>query len=169
VRGFGSFGNKLHLPNPLNLSFSPLGRRDAARLLRTVCCAAESVALVRKDGKPFGADPRGGPWASVIKRDAAFAAAYATQDREHDKSICEGMCRALFDRDTAAGAEPEDLMRVDIPALVIPGHDASHATSAARYLEECLPRSDYWDVPVERQDEDATSARVLEFLAKVGA
>jgi hypothetical protein len=50
-----------------------------------------------------------------------------------------------------------------------PLHDASHATSAARYLEECLPRSDYWDVPVERQDEDATNARVLQFLAKVGA
>jgi hypothetical protein len=58
---------------------------------------------------------------------------------------------------------------LDIPALVVPGHDASHATSAARYLEECLPRSGYWDVPVERQDEDATNARVLEFLAKIGA
>jgi pimeloyl-ACP methyl ester carboxylesterase len=127
------------------------------------------VALVAKDGKPFGADPRGGPWASVIKRDSAFAAAYAKQDREHYKSICAGMCRALFDRDTAPGGEPEDLMRLDIPALVVPGHDASHATSAARYLEECLPRSDYWDVPVERQDEDATNARVLEFLAKIGA
>jgi pimeloyl-ACP methyl ester carboxylesterase len=127
------------------------------------------VALVVKDGKPFGADPRGGPWASVIKRDAAFAAAYAKVDREHYKSICEGMCRALFDRDTAPGAEPEDLMRLDIPALVVPGHDASHATSAARYLEECLSRSDHWDVPVERQDEDATNARVLEFLAKVRA
>lgn len=43
------------------------------------------------------------------------------------------------------------------------------AASAARYLEECLPRSEYWDVPVERQDEDATNARVLEFLNKVGA
>jgi hypothetical protein len=55
------------------------------------------------------------------------------------------------------------------PALVVPGHDASHATSAARYLEECLPRSEYWGVPVERQDEAATNARVLEFLRKVDA
>ncbi len=31
------------------------------------------VALVEKDGKSFGADPRGGPWASVIKADPAFA------------------------------------------------------------------------------------------------
>ena len=75
---------------------------------------------------------------------------------------------ALFDRDTAPGAEPEELMQVDIPALIVPGHDASHATSAARYLEECLPRAQYWDVPVEAQTEDATRARVFEFLGKIG-
>jgi pimeloyl-ACP methyl ester carboxylesterase len=124
------------------------------------------VALVTKEGKPFGADPRGGPWASVIKRDSAFAAAYAEQDLEPYKLICEGMCRALFDRDTAPGAEPEDLMRLDIPALVVPGHDAAHATSAARYLEECLPRSDYWDLPVEQQTEANVPARIMEFLSK---
>jgi pimeloyl-ACP methyl ester carboxylesterase len=127
------------------------------------------VALVAKDGKPFGADPRGGPWASVIKRDSAFAAAFAKQDRTQYAASCEGMCRALFDRDTAPGAEAEELMRVDIPALVIPGHDASHATSAARYLEECLPQSEYWDTAVEQQSEAPTNARILEFLAKVGA
>ena len=81
--------------------------------------------------------------------------------------ICEAMRDALFDRDTAPGAEPEDLMRTEIPALIVPGHDAAHATSAARYLEECLPRSDYWDVPVEAQTEAATNARVLEFLHKI--
>ena len=39
------------------------------------------VALVAKDGKTFGADPRGGPWASVIKADPAFAEAYASAGR----------------------------------------------------------------------------------------
>ena len=67
------------------------------------------------------------------------------------------------------GATPEDLMRTEIPSLIVPGHDASHATSAARYLEECLPRSDYWDVAVDAQTEDATNARVLEFLGKAAA
>ncbi len=60
-------------------------------------------------------------------------------------------------------------MRCDIPALIVPGRDASHATSAARYLEECLPKAEYWDVPVAGQTEDATNARVLEFLNKVAA
>jgi pimeloyl-ACP methyl ester carboxylesterase len=122
------------------------------------------VALVGKEGKHFGADPRGGPWASAIKRDRAFAASYAEQNPDRYKLICAGMCRALFDRDTAPGAEPEDMLRLDIPALIVPGHDAAHATSAARYLEECLPRSQYWDVAVEQQTEAATNARVMEFL-----
>ncbi len=53
---------------------------------------------------------------------------------------------------------------LDIPALIVPGHDASHATSAARYLEECLPRAEYWDVPVDGQTEDTVPARLLAFL-----
>ena len=79
------------------------------------------------------------------------------------------MARTLFDRDTAPGAEPEDLMRCDIPALIVPGRDAAHATSAARYLEECLPKSEYWDVPVAGQTEEATNKRVLDFLDKANS
>jgi pimeloyl-ACP methyl ester carboxylesterase len=122
------------------------------------------AALVASEGKPFGADPRGGPWASVIKADAAFAAAYAEQTVESYKLMVVGMARSLFDRDTAPGAEPEDLLRLDVPALIVPGRDAAHATSAARYLEECLPRAQYWDVPVAEQTEATVPARVLEFL-----
>lgn len=122
------------------------------------------VALVASEGKPFGADPRGGPWASVIKADAAFAAAYAEQNVEAYKVMVAGMARSLFDRDTAPGAEPEDLLRLDVPALIVPGRDAAHATSAARYLEECLPRSQYWDFPVAEQIEATVPARVLEFF-----
>jgi hypothetical protein len=73
----------------------------------------------------------------------------------------------MFDRDTVPGPEPEDLMRLDIPALIVPGQDASHATSAARFLEECLPRAEYWDVPVSEQTEDTAPARVMEFLGAV--
>jgi len=127
------------------------------------------VALAGQEGKSFGADPRGGPWASVIKRDAGFAAAYAGQDADQYSAICAGMRDALFDRDTAPGAEPEHLMRVDIPAFIVPGHDAAHATSAARYLEECLPRAEYWDAPVAQQNETAANARLLEFLRKFDA
>src|SRR5215470_10221785 len=130
---------------------------------------SEVVSLVEKSGKPFGADPRGGPWASVIRHDRAFADAYAKQNVDAYKLIVTGMMRTLFDRDTAPGAEPEDLLGLDIPVLVVPGRDASHATSAARYLEECLPHADYWDVPVDGQTEETVPARILRFLETANA
>ena len=67
---------------------------------------AAVVALVRQSGKAFGADPRGGPWASVIRHDPQFAAAYAALDVNAYKLIAAGMVRTLLDRDTAPGAEP---------------------------------------------------------------
>jgi pimeloyl-ACP methyl ester carboxylesterase len=122
------------------------------------------VDLVARSGKPFGADPHGGPWASVLKHDPAFAETFSRQDIDRYELIVTGMARALFDRDTAPGAEPEDLLRLDIPALVIPGNDASHAPSAARYLHECLPKSEYWDAPVDEQTEATATTRILTFL-----
>ncbi|WP_426172981.1 alpha/beta fold hydrolase [Massilia sp. TWR1-2-2] len=126
---------------------------------------AQVVALVREGRKPFGADPRGGPWASVIARDGDFAERFALQDVQQYEHLVTAMAHGLIDRDTAPGAEPEQLMALQIPALVIPGKDASHATSAARYLEECLPRAEYWDAAPADQSEEATAARLLQFLA----
>jgi len=124
------------------------------------------VSLVMQEGKAFNAEPRGGPWASVIKSDRAFADAYSKLDAGKYRQLVADMCRTLFDRDTSPGAEPEDLLRCEIPALVIPGRDASHATSAARYLEECLPKAEYWDVLPDGQKEETAPPRVLEFLSK---
>lgn len=122
------------------------------------------VTLVQAEGKPFNQDPRGGPWASVIRRDADFARAYAGQDRGRYSALVTAMRDHLFDRDTSPGAEPEELLRLDTPALDVPGRDKTHATSAARYLEECLPHAAYWDATVEEQTETAAPARILTFL-----
>ena len=122
------------------------------------------VDVVARDGKPFNTEPRGGPWAAPIKHDPAFAKVFAAQDRAAYEGLVANMAGALLDRDTAPGAEPEELLTLDTPALVIPGRDESHATSAARYLEECLPKSQYWDVPPDQQTEAAASDRLLRFL-----
>jgi hypothetical protein len=119
---------------------------------------------VQAEGKSFAGDPRGGPWASVIRHDRDFAAAYAKLDRAPYAETVTRMMDNLFDRDTAPGAEPEELMQTRVPALVVPGHDESHATSAARYLEECLPHAEYWDVAVDEQTEPASAARLSAFL-----
>jgi pimeloyl-ACP methyl ester carboxylesterase len=125
------------------------------------------VELARSTSEGFSQDPRVGPWATVIRRDDAFAEAYAKLDPSRYAQVVAGTARTLFDRDTVPGAEPEDLMGLPAPALVVPGQDASHATSAAHYLRECLPRSEYWDAPVVEQTEETAPARILDFLARV--
>jgi pimeloyl-ACP methyl ester carboxylesterase len=125
------------------------------------------VEHVSREGKAFNADPRGGPWASVIKRDAKFADAFRVTNLQEYQAIVAGMRDALLDRDTSPGATPEELLKLDIPALIIPGRDEAHATSAARYLEECLPKSQYWDVLPEAQTEANSPARLLQFLSSV--
>ena len=125
---------------------------------------AQVVALVQREGKAFGADPRGGPWASVIKSDPEFAARYAKLDVSQYKLTVMQMRDGLLDRDTAPGAEPEDLLKLQVPALIVPGRDESHATSAARYLEECLPKSEYWDVHPDAQGAQNAPERVMSFL-----
>jgi pimeloyl-ACP methyl ester carboxylesterase len=129
---------------------------------------AAVVTLAQSGAKSFGEDPRGGPWVSVLRRDAAFAGAYAQQNVDRYLHLVAGIARTLIDRDTSPGAEPEDLLRLDIPALVVPGRDNTHATSAARYLEECLPQAQYWDVPVAEQTEETVPKRLLEFLGTLG-
>jgi len=124
------------------------------------------VSAVQKDGKAFNADPRGGPWASPIRNDRAFADAFARQEQANYVQLVERMMRTLFDRDTSPGAEPEQLFKLQIPALIVPGKDESHATSAARYLEECLPKAEYWDVLPEEQTEANASRRLLDFLTQ---
>jgi len=106
------------------------------------------VRLARETGATFTKDPRVGPWNSVLRADESFAADYAKADPARYRTTVSGLVRLLFDRDTVPGPEPEDLLTCDVPALIVPGQDDSHAPSAARYLQECLPVNEYWDVPV---------------------
>ena len=126
---------------------------------------AAVLALAHASTKSFGEDPRAGPWVSVLRHDAAFAATFVAMDAERYKHSVLATQRALLDRDTAPGAEPEQLMGLHTPALVVPGKDASHATSAARYLQECLARSEYWDIAPAEQTESNVPARLLQFLS----
>lgn len=122
------------------------------------------VELARGSDAAFSQDPRVGPWASVIRTDPAFADDYARRDAAPYEALVREMGDTLFDRDTVAGAEADDLLRLDLPALVVPGDDENHAVSAARYLHECLAQSEYWDVTPEGQTAENASQRLLTFL-----
>jgi pimeloyl-ACP methyl ester carboxylesterase len=111
----------------------------------------------------FWTEPRGGVWAPVLARDTTFAAAYVAQDVDRYLAICAVSARTLFDRDTAPGAEPEELQAMKMPALLIPGDDPAHAMSAAHYLRECLPRADFWPVGPADQEPQRVAERLIAF------
>jgi pimeloyl-ACP methyl ester carboxylesterase len=96
-------------------------------------------------GKSFWLDPEAGPWASVIERDASFAARFVEEDLDRYLGIILTSGRSMFDRDTATGAEPEEILGIKAPTLIIPGDDPSHATSGAHYLRELLHKADFWN------------------------
>ncbi len=116
-----------------------------------------------RSGKSFWMDPEAGPWASVIARDKEFAERFASQDPERYLGIIATSGQSLFDRDTAPGAEPEEVMGVKAPSLIIPGDDPSHATSGAHYLRELLPRAEFWNLMPPEQTTQKICDRILEF------
>jgi pimeloyl-ACP methyl ester carboxylesterase len=113
----------------------------------------------------FPQDPEAGPWAAVIAHDACFAEQFVQQDLDCYLALLSVSCQSLFDRDTIPGAEPEELLALKLPTLILPGHTDFHTTSCARYLEECSSGADYWDVHLESQPPDHIRDRILDFLA----
>ncbi len=138
-----------------------------ARFFRHLNFARENgltgVVERARRGKSFWQDSEAGPWASVMARDSAFAEAFCSQDIDPYLGIVSTSGRNLFDRDTAPGAEPEEIMGVKVPVLIVPGDDPSHATSAAHYLRECLPHPEFWNVMPPEQTTKKVCDRILEF------
>lgn len=122
------------------------------------------VERARANGLPFNNDPESGPWATVLTADDAFANDFEQMDAQAYRVLVVGAARVLFDRDTVPGAEPEDLMGLTVPALIVPGDDRSHAPSAAHYLRETLANSRLWDAPVAAQNATTAPPEVLRFL-----
>ncbi len=116
-----------------------------------------------RTGKSFWADPEAGPWASVIARDKSFAENFVRQDLNRYLGLIAVSARGLFDRDTATGAQPEEIIGISAPALIISGDDASHATSPAHYLRELLPNASFWNVLPPGQTTREVCDRILEF------
>jgi pimeloyl-ACP methyl ester carboxylesterase len=116
-----------------------------------------------REGKSFWQDPEAGPWASAIVRDRRFAEAFESQDADRYLGLVAASARALFDRDTPPGAEPEELMAMKVPALIIPGDDPAHAMSGAHYLRELLPQPEFWPVMPPEQTPERVRERILEF------
>ena len=99
----------------------------------------------------------------MIARDPKFAAAFAALDHDRYLGLVAASARGLFDRDMPPGAEPEEMLAMKVPALIIPGDDPAHATSGAHYLRELLPQPEFWPVMPPEQTPERVRERILEF------
>jgi hypothetical protein len=66
-----------------------------------------------------------------------------------------------------SGASGAQLTTIDIPALIMPGNDSSHAYSASWALKELMPRAQLWDVMAEQQNGRNTLEEILRFSESV--
>lgn len=124
-------------------------------------------AVVKRAPKKgsFWDDAEIGPWGPPTIHDPAFAGRYVKQDMHAYFAICEESRDALFPDTMPAGASGAELMRIDIPAFIQSGNDASHAHSASWALRELMPRAELWDVLPPQQNGANTLEKILEFEA----
>jgi pimeloyl-ACP methyl ester carboxylesterase len=114
-------------------------------------------------GDNFFLDPEIGPWGSPAAIDPAFAQELMKQDIERYVGIVERSRDALFPDTMPAGATAEELMRIEVPALVMSGNDWAHAVSAAWAMKELMPRAEIWDCLPPNQTGANTLEQILRF------
>ena len=118
-------------------------------------------------GENFWLDPEIGPWGSPCAVYPDFAAQFVRQDLEHYLEICARSRDAIFNDTMPSGASGAELLRMDIPALIMSGNDASHAVSAAWALKELMPQAELWDVLPPRQNGANTLEQVRRFKSRL--
>jgi len=120
-----------------------------------------------KEKQSFWADTAAGPWATVIATDPSFAEAFARQDPARYASIVEESRDHLFSTTMPTGASGDQLMRMDVPAFIMSGDDASHATSAAHALRELMPGAKLSPVMPPQQNRESVTQWLRESVAAV--
>ena len=126
------------------------------------------AAVVERARKAAGfwADPECGPWTTVLNQDAAFATTYAQQDPEQYLAIVAQSRDTLFDDTMPSGATGEQLMTIKLPAFIMSGDDASHATSAAHAMRELIPGTIMSPLMPPQQNASTVTAWIRDSVAR---
>ena len=121
-----------------------------------------------RQSKVFWGDPEAGPWSSVIAHDAAFAEAFLRQEPGRYFEICEQGRNNLFADTMPSGASGEELAAMKVPTFIMPGDDASHATSCAHALRELIARAQMSALMPPSQSAAAISQWLRESVLQTG-
>ena len=127
----------------------------------------EAVVKRAPLAKSFWDDPEIGPWGPTTIVDPGLAAQLVNQDLGQYISICERSRDALFNDTMPSGASGEELMRIQVPALILSGADSRHTVSASWTLKELMPQAELWDVLPPEQTGENTHAQILRFKSRL--
>jgi pimeloyl-ACP methyl ester carboxylesterase len=126
----------------------------------------EAVVARAPQGENFWLDPEIGPWGSPAAVYPEFGVELKKFPQEKYLQILDKSRDALFGDTMPSGASGAELMKIDIPAVILPGADSSHAYSAAWALKELMPRAELWDVMPPQQNGDNTLREILRFTSR---
>jgi len=126
------------------------------------------VAVVERAprGENFWLDPEIGPWGSPAAVYPEFARELVNQELGRYLEVCARSRDAIFNDTMPSGASGEELMRIQIPALIMSGADSRHTRSASWALKELMPQSELWEVLPPHQTGQNTLERILRFKAR---
>jgi pimeloyl-ACP methyl ester carboxylesterase len=118
-------------------------------------------------GENFWLDPEIGPWGSPAAIYPEFAAQLVKQDVDRYLEVCAKSRDAIFNDTMPSGASGEELMRIQVPALILSGADGRHTVSASWTLKELMPQAALWDVLPPHQTGENTLAQILRFKSRL--
>ena len=120
-------------------------------------------------GENFWLDPEIGPWGSPAAVYPEFAAELVKQDPRRYLDVCASSRDAIFTDTMPSGASGDELMRIQIPALIMSGADSRHTRSASWALKELMPQAELWDVMPPEQTGQNTLEQILRFKSRFEA
>ena len=81
--------------------------------------------------------------------------------------ICARSRDTLWNDTMPSGASGEALQKIQVPAFIQSGNDASHAHSASWALKELMPDAELWDVLPPHQNGRNTLEQILAFAKRL--
>jgi pimeloyl-ACP methyl ester carboxylesterase len=126
-----------------------------------------AVAKRAPQGENFWMDPEIGPWGSPCAIYPEFAAQFVKQDVDRYLELCARSRDTLWNDIMPSGASGAELQKIQIPAFIQSGNDASHAHSASWALKELMPQAELWDVLPPHQNGRNTLEQILGFAARL--
>ena len=127
------------------------------------------AAVVKRapQGENFWMDPEIGPWGSPCAVYPEFAAEFVKQDVDQYLDLCARSRDTLWNDTMPSGASGEALQKIQVPAFIQSGNDASHAHSASWALKELMPDAELWDVLPPHQNGRNTLEQILAFAKRL--